>query len=66
MVNDVGTDINSNFTFKDGDLIQFDLAFRNEVYCADISRVFPANGKFNEIQKFIYFAINDFSIKFSK
>ena len=41
-------------TVKEGELIQFDLGFRNDVYCADISRVYPVNGRFNELQKTIY------------
>ena len=44
-------------TVKDGDLVLFDLGYRNEVYCADISRTYPANGRFSEIQKAIYGAV---------
>lgn len=39
---------------KDGDLVLFDLGAQNNLYCADISRTYPANGKFSEIQKTIY------------
>lgn len=39
---------------KDGDLVLFDLGSQNNVYCADISRTYPANGKFNDLQKKIY------------
>lgn len=39
---------------KDGDLILFDLGAQNNYYCADISRTYPINGKFNELQKTIY------------
>lgn len=39
---------------KDGDLILFDLGVRAGRYCADISRTFPVNGKFSELQKTIY------------
>lgn len=39
---------------KDGDLILFDLGARAGKYCADISRTFPVNGKFTELQKTIY------------
>ena len=39
---------------QDGDLILFDLGARNNFYCADISRTFPINGKFNPLQKTIY------------
>ena len=44
-------------TIKEGDMVLFDLGFRNETYCADISRTYPVNGKFNELQKAIYSAV---------
>lgn len=39
---------------KDGDLILFDLGAKNNGYCADISRTFPINGRFNDLQRTIY------------
>ena len=39
---------------KDGDLILFDLGSSVNMYCSDISRTFPINGKFSERQKQIY------------
>ncbi|MFA6755905.1 MAG: aminopeptidase P family protein [Bacilli bacterium] len=39
---------------KDGDLMLFDLGARNNSYCADISRTYPINGKFTDLQKVIY------------
>lgn len=42
---------------KDGDLIQFDLGAQYKYYNADISRVFPVNGKFTERQKEVYNAV---------
>ena len=39
---------------KNGDLILFDLGSSLNMYCADISRTFPVNGKFSERQKQIY------------
>lgn len=39
---------------KDGDLILFDLGAKAGGYSADISRTFPVNGKFTELQKTIY------------
>lgn len=39
---------------KDGDLVLFDLGSQNNMYCGDISRTYPANGKFSDIQKDIY------------
>ena len=44
-------------TIKEGDMVLFDLGYRNDVYCADISRTFPVNGRFNELQKAIYSAV---------
>ncbi len=38
----------------DGDLILFDLGASYDMYCADISRTFPVNGKFSARQKQIY------------
>ena len=56
-------------TVKDGDLVLFDLGYRNDVYCADISRTYPANGRFSEIQKAIYgaaLACNKAVIRYAK
>lgn len=39
---------------KDGDLVLFDLGAHYHMYCADISRTFPVNGKFTPRQKEIY------------
>lgn len=44
---------NNEFT-KDGDLILFDLGATKDLYCADISRTYPVNGKFTERQKDLY------------
>ena len=38
----------------EGDLVLFDLGSQNNMYNADISRCYPANGKFSELQKTIY------------
>ena len=38
----------------DGDLVLFDLGSSVNMYCSDISRTFPVNGKFTERQKEIY------------
>lgn len=40
--------------FKDGDLILTDVGARKNEYVSDISRAFPVNGKFTELQKEIY------------
>ena len=46
-----------NDTIKENDLILFDLGYRNQQYCADISRTYPVNGKFEGVQKDIYTAV---------
>ena len=49
--------VDNNCEIKDGDLILFDLGAQYEYYNADISRTFPANGKFTERQKEVYNAV---------
>lgn len=39
---------------KDGDLVLFDLGSQNNLYCGDISRTYPANGKFSDLQRTVY------------
>jgi Xaa-Pro aminopeptidase len=38
----------------DGDLILFDLGAKYNNYCADISRTYPANGKYTDRQRAVY------------
>ena len=42
---------------KDNELVLFDLGFSHEGYSADISRTFPVNGKFSELQRKVYEAV---------
>lgn len=42
---------------KEEDLVLFDLGYRHNLYCADISRTYPVNGKFEGMQKKIYEAV---------
>ncbi len=49
--------VDNNSIIKDGDLILFDLGSQYEYYNADITRTFPANGKFTERQKQVYEAV---------
>lgn len=44
----------NNTEINDGDLVLFDLGASLNTYCADISRTYPANGKFTERQKLVY------------
>ena len=44
----------NNSYVADGDLILVDLGGAEQHYCADISRTFPASGRFTERQKEIY------------
>lgn len=44
----------NNSIAKNGDLILFDLGASVNMYCADISRTFPVNGKFTDRQKELY------------
>ncbi len=39
------------------DVVLFDLGFKHNGYCADISRTFPVSGSFTELQKEIYLAV---------
>ena len=41
-------------TIKKGDLVLFDVGAAKDYYSADISRTYPENGKFSDIQKKIY------------
>ena len=43
-----------NAKLNDGDLILFDLGAHYKKYCADISRTFPINGTYNDIQAKLY------------
>ena len=44
-------------TVKSNQLILFDLGYKNDGYCADISRTFPVDGKFEGKQRYIYEAV---------
>ena len=46
-----------NALIKENDLVLFDLGYRYDQYCADISRTYPVNGKFEGIAKDIYTAV---------
>ncbi|MVX67137.1 M24 family metallopeptidase [Clostridium chromiireducens] len=49
--------VENNSEIKDGDLILFDLGAQWNLYNADITRVFPVNGKFADRQKEVYEAV---------
>ena len=46
-------------TIKDGDLVLIDAACEFEGYAADITRTFPANGKYSDAQREIYQLVLD-------
>ena len=46
-----------NEAIRDNDLILFDLGYSHEGYSADVSRTFPVNGKFDDLQRRIYEAV---------
>ena len=43
----------------DGDLVLIDAGCECQYYCGDITRTFPANGKFTDVQRAIYQALLD-------
>lgn len=46
--------IENNSEIKDGDLVLIDAGCEFQLYASDITRTFPANGKFSEAQKTVY------------
>ena len=55
--------VDNNSMIKDGDLILFDLGAQYNYYNADITRTFPANGRFTERQKQVYEAVLRVNLK---
>jgi Xaa-Pro aminopeptidase len=51
--------VDNNSKIQDGDLILIDAGCELEGYASDISRTFPANGKFSKIQKDFYQLVLD-------
>ena len=51
---------------KDGDLVLLDVGACKSNYCADISRTYPLDGKFSELQKKIYSIVLDCNKQTSK
>ena len=46
--------VDNDTATKDGDMILFDLGAQWNLYCTDVSRTYPVNGKFTERQKMLY------------
>ena len=46
--------VDNDTVAQDGDLVLFDLGAQWDLYCTDVSRTFPANGRFTERQKQLY------------
>jgi Xaa-Pro aminopeptidase len=51
--------ITNNCEIRDGDLVLIDAGCEQEHYCGDITRTFPANGKFTDLQREIYQLVLD-------
>ena len=49
----------NNCQIEEGDLVLIDAGCEYQYYCGDITRTFPANGKFTEAQRAIYQAVLD-------
>ncbi len=49
----------NNCVIEDNSLVLTDVGAQSEYYCADITRTFPANGRFTERQKEIYNIVLD-------
>ncbi|MDO9628815.1 MAG: aminopeptidase P family protein [Acholeplasmataceae bacterium] len=61
--------IENDSKINDGDLVLFDLGVEYGHYCSDITRVYPASGKFNPRQKEVYevvLNVNKKAIEFLK
>lgn len=46
--------VTNNEIANDGELVLFDLGATKDLYCGDISRTYPVNGKFTDRQKDLY------------
>jgi len=44
----------NNSAIEDGSLVLADIGANYKNYCADVSRTFPVNGKYNDIQRKVY------------
>lgn len=61
--------VNNDTIIKDNELVLFDLGCCTDYYISDITRTFPANGKFTDRQKEVYTSVlnvNKKSIEFLK
>ena len=46
--------VDNDTVAQDGEMILFDLGAQWDLYCTDVSRTYPVNGKFTEKQKMLY------------
>ena len=51
--------VTNNDIANDNELVLFDLGATKDLYCADISRTYPVNGKFTDRQKELYQMVLD-------
>ncbi len=49
----------NNCQIDDGDLVLIDAGCEYQCYCGDITRTFPANGKFTDVQRAVYQSVLD-------
>ena len=49
----------NNCLIEDGDLVLIDAGCEYQYYCGDITRTFPANGKFTDAQRAVYQSVLD-------
>lgn len=54
--------VENNQLLNDGDLVMIDAGAEYQHYAGDISRTFPVNGKFSEVQKQVYNIVLDANI----
>lgn len=55
--------IDNRDTLRDGDLVLIDAACEWELYASDITRTFPVNGTFSDVQKEVYEKVLDVQLR---
>ncbi|MDQ1298635.1 MAG: Xaa-Pro aminopeptidase [Campylobacterota bacterium] len=55
--------IDNREVLREGDLVLIDAACEWELYASDITRTFPVNGKFSEVQRYVYEKVLEVQLK---